>query len=248
MGSQAKQLGYLPNNVQTGDAACEGRKSITTIIDFNIGLNFSLDLTSIQQMQNWIRSVQCLYIDNADNAFAITLTMGVTNQRVIVPANSQGYYPVLQPNPPVLQFVSGSVGTLKIQILNFFLPPYIWTIAAGGGATIPVADAILDATVVNGRVRTTELPGQVALTDRSGTIAVAATGQSLMAANPGRLKWNLQNPSNATEKLQFSYFSIAGPWYDLTPGAEVEETECVYAGQVWVIAATAAHAFTAAEG
>lgn len=250
MSSQSNQAGYIPNTVKTGDAACEGRKSITTIIDFTIGLTFQLDLTLIQQMQNWIKSVQCLYVDNADNADAKTIIMGVTNQRIIVPANSQGYYPILQPDPPVLQFKSSVANTLKIQVLNFFLPPYIWgptgSLIVG---TVSVADAILDGTVSGNKVNVRTSPNGVIATDHSGTITVGGTGQVLMLANGSRGQWNLQNPVTATEKLQFSKIGITGPWYDLNAGSSVaDDGSTVYQGEVWILGATTGHAFTADEG
>lgn len=249
MPSQSIQAGYMPNNVNTGNAACEGRKSITTIIDFSIAPNFTLDLTQIQQMQVWIKSVQCLYIDNSANSDPVTIIMGVTNQKIIFPPMSQGYIPILQPNPPVLQFSCPNPVPVTIQVLNFFLPPYIWgpngTVISG---TVIVSDPILDSTVVASRVNTRELPGNVILTDRSGTITAGGVGQILMAANATRLRWKLANPTTAAEILQYSYHSIAGPWYDLAAGQAIDETECVSPQELFVIAATTAHAFTADEG
>lgn len=250
MTGQSVQAGYIPNNVTTGDAACEGRKSITTIIDFSIGLTYRLDLTQIQTMQNWIKSVQCLYVDNADNADPKTIVMGVSNQRIIVPAFSQGYFPILQPNPPVLQFSSTDADTITIQILNFFLPPYIWGpdgIQIAG--TVQTADAILDGTVSGGAVNVRSNPVPVTPTDDKGTITAGGTPQLVLAANPNRKRFTIFNPDTATETLYMSWGAAGAGQIPLAPGGGWDESgssEVVSA--IYLEAATTGHPFTCYEG
>lgn len=248
MSSQSDQAGYIPNSVKTGDAACEGRKSITTIIDFSIGLTFRLDLTQIQQMQNWIRSVQCLYVDNLDNTVAKTITMGVTNQRITVPAGAQGYFPILQTNPPVLQFQSENADTLKIQILNFFLPPAMWGVNGSIAGVVETSDAILDSTVTSGFVNTKTNPVDITPADDSGSIAAANTPQLAIAANPTRKRFTIFNPDTATETLYMRWGSAAAGPIPILPGGGWDEsgTSCVQ-DAIYLEAATIGHDFTAYE-
>jgi hypothetical protein len=241
----------IPNSVPCGIPACEGRKSITTIIDFSLGLNFTLDLTAITSQLQFIRSVQTLYIDNLGNTSPVTITMGVTLQRITFPANAQGYVPILQPNQPVLQFANTLPNTVKIQILNFFLPPIIWgnTGVLNAAGALEVSDTILDNIVVGGALQTVTQPNTLnALIDRSGTITTGGTVQSLMAANTTRKRFIISNPSTATEILQFMFGANTAGRIDLAPGMTWDENNITVVGeQIFVVAATTAHKFTAYE-
>lgn len=233
-----------PFKVQLGGEACEGRS------DFRIKLDFSLGLSQYIDFATWInqatiKSVQGLYVDNSGGANSVNFTMSGTGQVMTVPAGAQAYLPVLASNPPNITVdCANNTQITFLQVLNFFVPPYIW------GGTVAIDIPAIDAIISGGRMNVRTTPqGLTALTDRSGTITVGGTGQSLMAANPARTQWTLANPSTATEILQFSKISVAGPWYDLLAGASVQESgDTIYQGQIWVKGATAAHAFTADEG
>jgi hypothetical protein len=252
MPSLPNQSSYIPNVVPTGEAACEGRKSITTLIDFSIGLIFRLDLTAIQAQQQWIRSVQTIFVDNSENAVQIVVTCGVTLQRVVIPPNSQAYIPLLQPNPPVLQFEASAAVPLTVQILNFFLPPCVWgtngspAIDPDTGALI-VTDQILDSCVANNALNVNSLPFTVnGLIDASGTIVTGGTAQSLFAANPDRQRFIITNPTSATEILQFAIGLSTAGYIDLAAGATWDENGSSIAGQqIFIKGATTGHAFTA---
>lgn len=74
-----------------------------------------------------ISNVQTIYFDNADNPNNVTMQIEVTNQRLIFPAYSQGYIPVLCPNPPKFTLSSqGGIGS--ITMLNVPMPAIIWSI------------------------------------------------------------------------------------------------------------------------
>lgn len=243
--SNPTNTSLFPTPVSTGLENCK-RHSITVNIDFSIGLTYSLDLTAIQDQLAWIKSVQTLFIDNSANSNAITIRMSGTLQRVVIPGYAQAYIPVLQINPPVLTFTSASPVQVAVQILDFFLPPCVWSASGALSGTIAVADAILDATVVGGKVQVSQVPLTIqGLTDASGTIAVGGTVQALVPASASRQRWTLANPSTATEILQFGYGAPPTHFIDLAPGATWDESGSSIVGDaVQIKAATAAHAFT----
>lgn len=225
-------------------AACEGRKAFRIRLDFSTGLTQELDF-AILESQGFLKSVQTVYVDNRGNAEDIEFVMGATNQSWTALEQSQGYYNVLQglPSRFTVSCASASV-IVDIWVLNFFVPPMVW------GQELDVTIPSIDAIIINGRLNVRTQPAQLsAWTNRSSTITAGGTGQILMNTNAARLQWDLQNPSTATEILQFSKVSITGPWYDLMASEMAnEDGSTVYGGTIWVKAATTAHAFTAGEG
>lgn len=218
-----------------------GRKSIHVLIDFTLGLQFRLDLSQVQS-QGGMDSVQTLYIDNAANTGPLTIVMGLTNQSVILPAGAQAYLPVLQGNPPVIQFTSTAAVAVNVQLLNFFLPPHVWYTTG-----LPVNDLTLASIIVNGGANVNVIAGTVTgAVDRSGTITAGGVRQQLLAANISRKRWLVSNPSTATEILQISYATNVAGLIDILPGATWSETDASVSGdQIWIVAATLGHAFTA---
>ena len=83
----------------------EGPKAIPINLDFSGSPTFQLDLKPLQD-QKRIAIVQCLWIDNAGNSTQLVVTINGSNQQIVVKANTQGYYPVLVPNPARFGFQS----------------------------------------------------------------------------------------------------------------------------------------------
>lgn len=233
-------------NVPMGNPPCEGRKAFEYVINFADGLQATLDLTNFFQ-QGTIASIQSMYVDNSENDVPIIVDMGGTNQNVVIPAGFEAYLPVLQANPPVLNFSCSAAVIVTVQLMNFFVPPYMWN-ASGGSVPSVVSDAVLDSTVSNNRVNTTNYNGQVVLTDISGTITVGGTAQVLAAANPARQRLQINNPSTATESLSIMYgVDTAGKW-EIPKGTNWIEPDPVSSQEIWIEAPTTGHAFTAYEG
>lgn len=234
----------VPIPVELGAMPCEKRSAFRFKLDFSLGLSQFIDLATFYN-QATIKSIQSMYVNNRGNTSPVSFTMNGTNQVLTVPANAQAYLPVLDQNPPTIQIdCTNATGICFVQLLNFFTPPFMW------GQDFTVTIAALSAIIVNSRLNVRTAPQVLSSdTDRSGTITVGGTGQVLMAANASRAQWTLQNPSTATEILQFSKVGLTGPWYDLIPGATASENGItIYQGSMWIIAATTAHAFTADEG
>jgi hypothetical protein len=83
---------------------------------------------SEEEMMAQLKFVQSLYIDNGDNGAALTVTIQMTQQRIKVKANTQGYYPVLVPNSAKLTFSLAAAAPLvvPVQFINVPLPAIQW--------------------------------------------------------------------------------------------------------------------------
>jgi hypothetical protein len=218
-----------------------GRRAIHITIDFSLGASFNLDLSQVQS-QGAIDSVQSLYIDNSLSTGNLTILMGLTNQSVIIPPGAQAYIPVLQGNPPVLQFaLSTGTNAVNVQLMNFFVPPCVWFTNG-----LPVNDLTLAAVIANGGVNVNAAPYTVTVpTNGSGTITTGGVAQVLFTANAARKRFTISNPSTATEILQFGYTATGG-LIDLPPGTTWNEADFSVSGDaIYITAATTGHAFTA---
>jgi predicted secreted protein len=237
-----------------GALPCEGTKTLPYNIDFTAANAYLIDLTQQYQQQQFT-TLQTIYIDNSDNLDVTEVICGTTNQLITAPPQSQGYYAILEVQPPKLQIQSNGNVIVPVQLLNFYIPPQVWSVTGDANVVagkLQVADPILDATVSNNRVNVTTNPGAVTNTDNSGTIALGGTAQLLLAANPARKSWKLTNPAGATaETLQFAYGAAGNGKIDIPNGqtwAEGDDGGLVSQQAIYVVAATTGHAFTAYEG
>ena len=246
-----------PLNLSLGMQACEGRKVIPFTINFATAETAAIDLTNTFQ-QNSISAVQSMFVDASSAGQEVVFDYGAENQKVIVPAGAQAYMPVMQTNPPRFTVTCNDGNfILNLLLMNFFVPPYIWyptgaSISANVTIVGPLGQQVMAASIpvviASNQSAVPIEPSDVGSTDESGTITAGGAGQVLMAANATRKQWTLFNPIAATETLQFSKVGATGPWYDLAPGSLAsEDGTSVYEGEIWVIAATTAHAFTASQ-
>ena len=77
-----------------------------------------------------IEYLQGVFIDNADNVDALTLTIGTTGQRIVCPARSQGYFSILAPNPPRIIAETPQAGTKVLNLLFYNVPiqAVVWSV------------------------------------------------------------------------------------------------------------------------
>lgn len=136
----------------------EGPRCIPFNFDFTAKPSYFVDLTTVEQ-RNFLTIVQSLYIDNSSNAVPLTVVFNASNQIIIAPPQTQGYYSVLAPQPArfTVKCVGGSINT-PLFVINVAITNAIWGAASGGTAVVAVADAILDATVVANNVQTRLVP------------------------------------------------------------------------------------------
>jgi hypothetical protein len=177
----------------------EGPKVAEITLNFATQAEQTIDLSQLIQ-NNTISYVQCVFIDNYDNPDTLTLVAALTNLRIVVPANSQGYYSILAPNMPVFT-VSTTVGAFNVTFgfLNVPVQPDQWSANAGGSFTgltdaelratpVPVDDGLVQALTDAQLVAAFPIPitrSGGAYTDRSNA-ALSGASQQLMAANANR--------------------------------------------------------------
>jgi hypothetical protein len=242
------QVAGLVGNFSTpnGSFPCEGTKSYPVQLDFSVANGWLCDFTQ-QFNQKQFTTLQTVYVDNSNNPQPVIITCSGTGQVITAPAMSQGYYSLLQPTPPQLNVASAGAVKVTLQFLNFYIPPTVWLITSTNGQGLPEVDVpALDAVISGGRVLVSSIPGTlIGPQDLSGTIAAGGTAQSLITLNPSRKRWQLSNPSTATEILQFMYVTGASGRTDLAPGQTwVEDGSSTSGDAIFVVAATTGHAFT----
>lgn len=128
-----------PVNVQPVNSfngpPCEGAFNVTHTLQFSVDQIQILDLSAAQNVGRF-SAFETMYIDNSLNTQPIFVVMDVTYQSMTIPALACAYLPILQPNPPKIQFMSTGGIDIKINCLNFFLPPFVWSpsLPPGGGS------------------------------------------------------------------------------------------------------------------
>lgn len=119
------QLQSPPDQLQLGIPA-EGPRVLPLRLDFSASGAYSLDYTNMQS-RGFFSMCQCVFIDNQNSDVPLTVQCGVTGQQVVAKGRTQGYYPVLQPNPLQMQFFQQGGGAVAlVYLLNFFVQGSVW--------------------------------------------------------------------------------------------------------------------------
>lgn len=108
--------------------ACDDPKTIRAVLDFDGVDQWDVSLES-QQQDNVFTGLQSIYVDASALTDRLIILVSGSNQRIIVPENTQGFYPVLAPNPPVFQFLNdgaGNIGIARVHFLNVPMPIGQW--------------------------------------------------------------------------------------------------------------------------
>jgi len=159
---------------------------------------YYFDATQLIQM-GAIAGIQSVFVDNTGNNANVTVSNPSFNQVIAIPQGYQGIVPILAAEGSGNKFYITSptgTGQVIVQFLNVLLPLAIW---AGinppttSGIIQPVSDAILEALVIGGRFNTRQIEAQCTDVDHSGSLAAGNTSQLLMAANPNRRGYRIQN-------------------------------------------------------
>ncbi len=80
----------IPRNARPAD----GGIAVAVNLDFTTVDNVSGDL-ALEQSVGQIGFVQTVWIDNSANGKVLSITVPGTGQKIVVKANTQGYYPIL---------------------------------------------------------------------------------------------------------------------------------------------------------
>lgn len=150
-------------------------RAVKMDFDLSASQDYTANLEKVIE-QGVLEFIEALFVDNSANGYALTVSIKVSGQKIILPPYSQGYIPVLAPQPPILEITSNSAATatVSIQLLNFPVPAAVWLSQAAqsvsGGSTgkdysanKPAAAASLLATVpVNSSRASIEVQNQSA--------------------------------------------------------------------------------------
>lgn len=215
--------GYAPNEQ-------EGPRSVGLVLDFSTDREIYLNMYNTQAASE-IGVIQTLIIDNTKNTFPIEIVVGVTGQRISIPAQTEICRPLMSSMPFQATFSCSAVTAALVtaQLLNVPLPPYSYGVQAVSATVSTITGAY---------------------TNRSGTIAAGGVSQVLMAANAGRKGFVIQNPSNEIESLWINFTAAANvgqPSIELTPGSSFPYYGAVSTEAINVLAATLGHAYIAKE-
>jgi hypothetical protein len=105
-----------------------GPKCVPTNVDFSNSGQIELDGQQIVT-QGKIEYLQGVFIDNSANTDPVSITMSTTEQKIICPPKSQGYFSILCPDPP--QMIASTPQTNGRVIPMFFynvpIQPAVWS-------------------------------------------------------------------------------------------------------------------------
>lgn len=169
-----------------------------------------------------IKTIQSIFFDNSQCNGQTQVFIPAFNQLFTLAAFQQGYFQILAPllsGGVMLVTSTATSGVANVLLLNTLMRTATWSaIASSGSGSVPVSDAILDATVSAGtaptatRLTAKTMIAQLTAVDRSGTILVANTSQVLAAANAARQGLDLQNMDGV---------NLEGLWYNPSGAAAV---------------------------
>jgi len=79
-----------------------------------------------QSDSRFIDSALSMYVDNGGQATSITFTFS-TGQQIVVQADTQGYFNILQGNPISFSVSTSGANVGTFMLMNFLIPPFTWT-------------------------------------------------------------------------------------------------------------------------
>ena len=109
--------GYAPRN---------GPLGITKRLEFTASVGeIAFDLYK-EESSNDIEFIQSVWVENQNNPNPLEIEFLGTNQILKVPANTQGIYPAIAPNPVVVtcRTTAGNNLNCKVILLNMPMPYY----------------------------------------------------------------------------------------------------------------------------
>lgn len=258
--SQAQPVAFHGAGLAHGEKSAYG---ITAICDFSASgipaAGYSID-TTVYTNRGQMKTVQSLFIDNSENNGFVNVENPTFGQSFALPPGYQGYFPILAPSISGAKFTVTSTGNeiANVILLNVLMPLASWAATVSPpsiGLPQPVSDAILDATVSNGRQNVTSIEAQATATDVSGTITAGGTPQLLIAQNNARRKFTIINIdySLTGEALWWGFsntIAVGSPGaYPLAAAASAAYPGGAYQGDasnsIYIVGATTGHKFSA---
>lgn len=118
------QVASIP--VFNAQVPSEGPMCVSLRLDFTATTEFDLDGKQLTDA-GYLSLLQTLFIDSTGANANITVNIAGTNQNITVKPNTQGYYPIICPNPFRLVFTcANGPSNVLILLLNMPIAPGQW--------------------------------------------------------------------------------------------------------------------------
>ena len=110
-----------------GYAPREKPKSLYLPLDFSVNTEIQVNLFD-DNSRGKLAFVQGAFVDNYDNNAPLYIYVGVSQQRLVVPATKQGTFPLFAPGQSTFRFVTQAANPLLVGIhmLNVPVPLAVW--------------------------------------------------------------------------------------------------------------------------
>lgn len=192
---------------------------------------YEFNFPNAQALGNTFGQVRAVFINNTDNDFDLTLTVGGTQFSMPIYKNTTGVYNIDSQEGSNIVVTTAGNSTDKVEIIFYNAPkiPFVWyetnPVVTGAVTIADGADVALgatgDAAITNPASAGTLIAftkgivtllasivasiasaftirgNQVTYTDRSGTVTLGGTAQTLAASNASRRGFTIQNNSTA---------------------------------------------------
>lgn len=174
-------MATLPVTVYTGGVPAEGPKVIPLALDFSTAPSFEFDI-QMQLSLAQISCIQAIYVDNYDSAAPMIIELPSTQQRIVVPAGNQGFWPVLADLNGTIIFSSADTVPCRAHLLNFSAAQANWPEGGGAGTVTGAANIGTGAGIfrdlTGGILNFYSLiqGSNITLTPGAGGITISATG------------------------------------------------------------------------
>lgn len=103
----------------------EGPRTIPLILDFTTHDSYIIDISQLEQTGK-MSMVQTVYIDLSGTDLALLITVRGTGQQIKAKGRTQGFYPVLAPNPTSLTATQPAGAAIPIQLINVPIVGTVW--------------------------------------------------------------------------------------------------------------------------
>lgn len=158
-----------------------GPRSVFLDLNFTVDSEIDIDFTVIQQA-GALSFLQSVFIDNSANLNPLTIVFDQVNQRIVVPAQCSGVFPVIAPISTKATVTTTPAANLRVGFLGLNMP---MPLTQWGPITVNVAN-----------VNASALP--VIKNFTATTFTLTGGDDVILPANAARSKLRYQgNPNNA---------------------------------------------------
>lgn len=132
----------------------QGRAIYTTDLDFSAPEEYQFDFTLLEQAE-LVGLIKTLYLDNSVNPKAVEITVSQTQQYIVCPPFSVGYFPIIAEVNSRVTLVSegGATDKCYAAFMNYDVPPVVWSgfapLVDGAKVTLIGVDGVTNMSATN---------------------------------------------------------------------------------------------------